>query len=36
MADKDNFEKDFDALMAAMLLKSIIGDKAAPELIHSR
>ena len=33
MADKDNFEKDFDALMAAMLLKSIIGDKAAPELV---
>lgn len=33
MADKDNFGKDFDTLMAAMLLKSIIGDKAATELV---
>lgn len=33
MADKDNFGKDFDTLMAAMLLKSIIGDNAATELV---
>lgn len=33
MADKDIFEKDLDTLMAAMLLKSIVGNKTSLELI---
>lgn len=33
MEDKNNFEKEFNSLMAAMLLKSMIGDKADKKLV---
>lgn len=33
MAERDKFEKDFDTMMKAILLKSILEDKTIPELV---